>query len=133
MMMKIRNNVKCNKGFTLVELMVVISIIGILAVIAIPRFTAATNAANGAKLQADLRTIDSACMMALANGQAITAGAVAAPVTNYLQAVPTPPTGNYTTATTTTPTAITGTAYAVTAAGRATILIGTTATVVEDL
>lgn len=54
---------KNNKGFTLVELVVVIAILGILAGIAIPRFMDATATARGARIVADLRTIDSAIVM----------------------------------------------------------------------
>ena len=54
---------KNKKGFTLVELVVVIAILGILAGIAIPRFMDATATARGAKIVADMRTIDSAIMM----------------------------------------------------------------------
>lgn len=131
--MTFRRNVKNNKGFTLVELIVVIAVIGVLAAIAIPKISSSADAARGAKLQADLRTIDTACMMALANGGTITAGAIAAPVTDYLQAVPVPPSGKFTATKTTTATTITGTAYEVTAAGRATIDIGGTDKVAEDL
>lgn len=53
-------NKQNRKGFTLVELLVVIAIIGVLAAMAIPRFTNASASARGAKIIADLRTIDSA-------------------------------------------------------------------------
>lgn len=56
-------SLKSNKGFTLIELVVVIAILGILAGIAIPRFMDATATARGAKIVADLRTIDSAIMV----------------------------------------------------------------------
>lgn len=54
---------KFHKGFTLIELVVVIAILGILAGIAIPRFLDAQASAKGAKIVADLRTIDSAAMV----------------------------------------------------------------------
>ena len=54
-----KNFIKNQKGFTLVELVVVIAILGILAGLAIPRFMDATASARGARIVADMRTIES--------------------------------------------------------------------------
>ena len=57
---KVSNN---QKGFTLVELMVVVVIVGILTAIAVPRFGNLTQNAERSAVEANLRTIDSAIMM----------------------------------------------------------------------
>ena len=85
---------KNKKGFTLVELVVVIAILGILAGIAIPRFMDATASARGSKIVADMRTIESAESMNYAkNGSYVV---LADLVTNgFLAAAPVPPAGSY--------------------------------------
>lgn len=89
-------------GFTLVELVVVIAILGILAGIAIPRFLDSQASAKGAKIVADLRTIDSAATIYYAQH-----GAYPAAITGnnpdtadgfvgkYLAAWPVPDTGTF--------------------------------------
>lgn len=102
MLREIRKKLSSQKGFTLVELMVVIAILGILAAIAVPRFSDSTTLANTAKVAADLRTIDSAIAMFLAAnpGDTPTAPSTSNGTTansnlvgDYLAAWPTPPTG----------------------------------------
>lgn len=94
-----------SKGFTLVELVVVIAIIGILAGIAIPMYTDATATARGARIIADMRTLQSAYTMYVAKeGQQIVASGgqggfntqikVSELVDKrYLDAIPVPPEG----------------------------------------
>ena len=48
------------KGFATLEIILMVMVIGILASIAVPRFTTVTTAANTAKIQSDLTTIDTA-------------------------------------------------------------------------
>ncbi|MBF4693851.1 prepilin-type N-terminal cleavage/methylation domain-containing protein [Fusibacter ferrireducens] len=91
---------KKKKGFTLIELIVVIAILGILSGIAVPRIGASrTNAANTAH-NANIRTIQSAAMMYLAeNGNPAaemndtTTPTAQSVVENYLQGWPAIPSG----------------------------------------
>lgn len=87
-----KNLRKKKKGFTLIELIIVIAIIGVLAVVAIPKFgNASKNAKTNAEL-ANAKNIANAATMAIAEGEALNA-TTAIPVTEsllgkYLQGIP---------------------------------------------
>ena len=84
MMQTIRKRLN-QKGFTLVELMVVIAILGVLAAIAIPKFNESTAKANTARIQADLRTLDSALVQYQADGGVVDNGLSASKDDSELQ------------------------------------------------
>ncbi|MDD4169476.1 MAG: prepilin-type N-terminal cleavage/methylation domain-containing protein [Desulfotomaculaceae bacterium] len=88
---KIAHALRNRKGFTLVELMVVVVIIAVLTAIAVPVYTSSTKKAERSAVEANLRTIDGA----ISQYQAVNNGAdpdnLGALVGTYLQSEPNGP------------------------------------------
>ena len=96
-----------SKGFTLVEILIVVIILGILAAIVIPQFTEASNDARESALRSDLQTVRSqlelykvqhldtypaaATFVTQLTTKTTTAGAAGGTLGPYLQSFPTNP------------------------------------------
>ena len=82
------------RGFATLEVILMVMVIGILASIAIPRFSSVTAAANTAKIQSDLATLDTAiAIYHMDYGEDQNPSIEDLVNGNYLQAAPTPPSG----------------------------------------
>lgn len=81
-------------GFSLLEMLIVVSIILILATVAVPKFSTAGDKANEAKIKTDLQTISSAAALyQLDKGKSPTMTELIDDG-NYLEFKPVPPKGN---------------------------------------
>lgn len=74
------------KGFTLVEIMIVVAIIALLAAIAVPNFLRARKRSQATRILEDLRVLDGATdQYAIDNGKTTTSNAAFSDLQNYLK------------------------------------------------
>ena len=88
-----KNFHKDNRGFTLVELMVVVVIIGVLTAIAIPVYNASTAKAEKGACEANLRMIDSAIQQYKMNNDGEPPESIKDDLGDYFQDEPKCPSG----------------------------------------
>ena len=85
---------RANRGFTLIEILIVVVILGILAAIVIPQFTDASQEASESSVKSQLQTMRSQIeLFRVKNGGALPADMDALVAADYLQKVPVFPTG----------------------------------------
>jgi general secretion pathway protein G len=77
-----------NKGFTLVELMVVVAIIIILAAILVPRYLDVTDQAKASKCVANQRTLEGSASVYMADNNGTMPAGLSDLVGQYVQVVP---------------------------------------------
>lgn len=87
---------KNKKGFTLVELMVVVVILGILVAIAVPVYNATTSNAETRACQANIRTLNGTCSQYRIDKNAYPSALTDLVSNGYLTSVPTCPTAGAT-------------------------------------
>ena len=74
------------RGFATLEVILMVTVIAILAAIAVPRFSSITTAANTARVQSDLTTLDTAAAIyAMENGTEKDSLSISEDLKNYLQ------------------------------------------------
>ncbi len=59
----VRAKLRNSKGFTLIEMLVVVAIIGVLVLLAVPRYVGYTKDANVATMRSDVRVLESAALV----------------------------------------------------------------------
>ncbi|PKN00445.1 MAG: hypothetical protein CVU78_01065 [Elusimicrobia bacterium HGW-Elusimicrobia-2] len=79
---------KMKKGFTLIELMIVVAIIGVLAAVAIPKFADLIRKANEAACKGQLGAMRSALSIYYGNMEGIWPSSLTEITPTYIQAIP---------------------------------------------